>query len=175
MTEKAYGYQVDKQQRDHERKLDELDDKLSRDRDPRTQGCLRELRLLYDRLQRAAEKGNINTSSFEIIKGVGKVFDECVKQLEHSHGLWETARQMRGPAKESMMVQRDGIIQEVVATVVDVGQMVERYLVNQSSKNRSELSKVRRELDESIEAARRAEARTADLERTARAEVAEQQ
>lgn len=175
LTEKAYEYQVDKQQRDHERKLDALDGKLSRDRDPRTQACLRELRLLYDGLQRAAEKGNITTSSFEIIEGVGKVFDECVKQLEHSHNLWETARKMQGPARESMLAQRDGIIQEVVTTVVDVGAMVERYLVNQSKRNRSELSKVRQELDESIEAARRAEERTADLERTVRAGITEQQ
>ena len=80
---------------------------------------------------------------------------------------------MQGPARESMLAQRDGIIQEVVATVVDVGAMVERYLVNQSKRNRSELSKVRQELDESIEAARRAEERTADLERTVRAEITE--
>ena len=173
LTEKAYGYQVEKQQKTHERKLDELDAKLTRDRDPRTQACLRELRLLYVSLQKAAGKGNITTSSYEIIEGVGKVFDECVKQLEHSHALWETAGRMRGPANESMMVQRDGIIQEVVATVVDVGAMVERYLVNESKRSRTELGNVRRELDESIEAARRAERRTAELGRSVRAEIAE--
>ena len=174
LTEKAYGYQVDRQQRDHEKQLDALDEKLSGDRDPRTEACLRELRALYDSLQRAAEKGNITTSSFEIIQGVGKVFDECVKQLQHSHGLWETASKMRGPAKEAMLQQRDHIIEEVVATVVEVEQMVERYLVNQTKRNRSELSKVRRELDESIEAARRAEERTANLEQSVRAEMSRQ-
>ena len=165
LTEKAYGYQIDKKQKDHERRLDELDAKLTRDQDPRTQGCLRELRVLQASLQKAGEKGNINTSSYEIMEGVGKVVEQCVRQLEHSHSLWETARRMRGPARESMMGQRDEIIEDVVSTVVDVGKMVDNYLLNESQRNKSELSKVRQELDESIQAARRAEQRTAELER----------
>ena len=171
LTEKAYGYQIDKEQKERERRLNELDSKLTRDRDPRTQGCLRELRLLYGSLQKAAEKGKISTASYEIMEGVGKVFEQCKRQLEHSHSLWETAREMRGPARDSMLSQRDEIIQEVVATVVDVGAMVDNYLLNESRKNQSELSKVRRELDESIEAARRAEERTAELERTVRTKL----
>ena len=171
LTEKAYEYQLDKSQKDHDRKLDELDEKLTRDKDPRTQGCLRELRLLSSSLQKAADVGKISTSSYEIMEGVGKVVDQCVKQLEHSHSLWETARQMRGPARDSMMEQRDEIIEDVVATVVDVGAMVDNYLLNESQRQKSELSKVRRELNESIEAARRAEERTAELERSVRSRV----
>ena len=173
LTEKAYEYKLDKQQRDQEQKLDRLDDKLTRDRDPRTETCLRELRALKDSLQIAAQKGNISTSSYEILEGVSKVVDEGVKQLEHSYSLWETARKLRGPARDSIMSQRDAIIEEVVHTVVDVGGMVDRYLLNETKRNSSELNKVRRELDESIEAARRAEERTAELERQVRHEINE--
>ena len=173
LTEKAYGYHLDKRQKDQERKLDRLDDKLTKDRDPRTQTCLRELRTLKHSLQLAAEKGNITTASYEVMEGVNKVVDQSVKQLEHSHSLWETARRMHGPARESIMLQRDEVIQDVVHTVVDVGKMVDKYLLNETKRNKSELGKVRRELEESIEAARRAEERTADLERTARQELRE--
>ena len=168
LTEKAYSYQLDKKQKDYERRLDQLDAKLSRDQDPRTESCLRELRTLQASLQKASEKGNISKSSYEVLEGVGKVVDQCVNQLEHSHSLWETARRMRGPARDSILGQRDEIIQDVVATVVDVGQMVDNYLLGQSRRQRSELNKVRQELDESIEAARRAEERTAELERQVR-------
>ncbi len=171
LTEKAYEYQVDKQQKDQEQRLDELDDKLTKDRDPRTQTCLRELRLLYGNLKEAADKGKISGASYEVLEGVGKVFDECVKQLEHSHSLWETARKMQGPARTDMMQQRGELIQDVVMTVVDVGQMVESHFKETSKKNQSELGKVRRELNESIEAARRAEERTAELERSVRKEL----
>lgn len=173
LTEQAYDYQLDKQQKDKEAQLDRLDALLQGDHDPRTESCLRELRLLYDSLQKAVEKGNINASSYEILEGVGKVFDETVKQLEHSHSLWETARRMRGPARESILQQRDEVIRDVCITVSDVGQMVDKYLLTKTKQKRSELNKLRRELDESIEAARRAEARTAALDKSARSEVME--
>lgn len=168
LTEKAYEYQLDKHQKDQSRKLDSLDKKLQEDRDPRTQTCLRELRLLKHSLQVAAEKGSITTVAYEIMEGVNKVVDQSVKQLEHSYSLWETARRMRGPARDSILHQRDEIIEDVVHTVIDVGGMVEKYLMNESKRNKSELGKVRRELDESIEAARRAEQRTAELDQSAR-------
>jgi len=173
ITEKAYEYQVDKQQKDQEQHLDDLDAKLTKDRDPRTQTCLRELRLLYGNLKEAAAKGKISGASYEVLEGVGKVFDECVKQLEHAHSLWETARKMQGPARNDMMQQRGELIQDVVLTVVHVGQMVESHFSETTKKNKSELGKVRRELNESIEAARRAEERTAELERNVRRELSE--
>ena len=171
LTEKAYSYQLDKKQKDQETRLDTLDDKLTRDRDPRTQTCLRELRVLKASLQSAAQKGNITTSSYEIMEGVNKVVDQCVNQLEHSHALWETARRMQGPTAESIMRQRDDIIKEVQQTVVDVGAMIDSYFLSESQRSRTELGKVRRELDESIEAARRAGERTEELERSVRAKV----
>lgn len=171
LTERAYEYEVDKKQKDQERQLDDLDAMLTQDRDPRTQTCLRELRLLYGNLKQAAAKGNISASSYEILEGVGKVVDECVRQLEHSHSLWETARKMHGPAREAMLAQRDGLIEDVVMTVVDVGKMVESFFQSTSQKTKSELGRVRQELNESIEAARRAEERTAELERNVRREL----
>ena len=168
MTERAYNYRIDKEQREQEEKLDRLDEQLTQDRDPRTQTCLRELRLLYDSLHLAAEKGNITPTGYEIIHGVGKVFDECVKQLEHSHALWETARRMRGPARDSILEQRDEIVRDVCGTVAEVGRTVQDYLLSKTKKNQSELDRVRHELNQTIEAARRAEARTAELERTTR-------
>lgn len=173
LTEKAYEYELDKKQKLQEKQLDQLDAKLTKDRDPRTQACLRELRLLYGNLKLASAKGNISASSYEVIEGVGKVVDECVKQLEHSHSLWETARKMHGPSRDTMMVQRDELIHDVVMTVVDVGKMVESHFLSTSKRNRSELDNVRRELNESINAARRAEERTAELERTVQQDLRE--
>ena len=71
------------------------------------------------------------------------------------------------------MQQRGELIQDVVMTVVDVGQMVESHFKETSKKNQSELGKVRRALNESMEAARRAEARTAELDRNVRKEISE--
>ena len=173
LTERAYSYKLEQEQVDQQRRMDILDEQLTADRDPRTQTCLRELRALKASLQTAAGKGNINTASYEVINGVSAIVEQSVRQLEHSFALWETARRMRGPARDSIMRQRDEVIQDVVSTVAEVGEMVDRYLLNESKRSRSELGKLSRELDETIEAARRAEVRTAELERTSRAELRE--
>ena len=166
LTQKAYEYEVENKQQRQQQRLDDLDAKLTKDRDPRTQSCLRELRSLHANLKRAAKKDEISTAKFEIIRGVENVMDECVKQLEHSYSLWETHRKLQGPAAESLMEQRNQLIQDVVVTVADVATMVESYFVSAGQRNRSSLDQVRRELNESIEAAKRAEARTAELDRT---------
>ncbi len=171
ITERAVKYRLEKQQKERESALDRLFHKLQQDRDPRTETCLQELRLLVGSLQTAAEKGNITTSAYEILDGVGNIFNQCVKQLEHSHALWETARRMHGPAGDSLLGQRDDVVREVCQTVEEVSKKVDRYLLTETQRNRSDLAKLRRELDESIEAARRAEQRTAELERTARADA----
>ena len=51
LTQDAYDYFVDRQRAEQEHSLEELDDKLVKDRDSRTQNCLRELRHLYSRLK----------------------------------------------------------------------------------------------------------------------------
>ena len=171
ITDRAVNYRLEKQQKEREAALDQLFQKLQKDRDPRTETCLQQLRLLYGSLQTAAEKGNITTSAYEILDGVGNIFNQCVKQLEHSHALWETAQRMHGPASDSLLGQRDDVVREVCQTVEEVSKKVDGYLLTETRRNQSDLAKLRRELDESIEAARRAEQRTAELERTARADA----
>ncbi len=173
ITQRSYDYFLEKQRKQREESLDALHEKLSSDQDPRTENCLRELRLLYGSLQTAAEKGKITAASYEVLGSVGKVFEQCVKQLRHSHSLWETASRLRGPARESLLQQRNEVVQEVCDTVIEMGQKVDRFLLSETRKNRSELSQLREELDETIEAARRAEERTAELERSARYEVSD--
>ncbi len=173
MTERAYNYQLEEQGKEREAALDRLLQKLQRDRDPRTETCLQELRLLKGSLQSAVEKGNITISAYEILNGVDNVFTQCIKQLEHSHSLWETTERMRGPARESLLQQRDDVVREVCETVVEVGKKVNHFLLTETKRNQSELAKVRRELDESIEVARAAERRTAELDRSARIDARE--
>ena len=172
ITERAVSYRLEKQQKEREAALDRLFQKLQQDRDPRTETCLQQLRLLVGSLQTAAEKGNITTSAYEILDGVGNIFKQCVKQLEHSHALWETAQRMHGPAGDSLLGQRDDVVREVCQTVEEVSKKVDGYRLTETQRNQSDLAKLRRELDESIEAARRAEQRTAELERSARADAA---
>ena len=91
MTKRAYDLVVGKQRAEQEAALEELDRNLCNDDDPRTQQCLRDLRMLYDGLQKKVKDGDVTPAAYEILEGVDKLFKMCVHQLEHSHELYEAA------------------------------------------------------------------------------------
>lgn len=163
LTENAYDYYVDRQRHEQEANLQRLDQQLEADNDPRTQNCLRELRHLYARLKSKVDSGRITPAAYDVIEGVDNMFSVCVKQLEHSLELWETAKTMRGPARDSMVAQREELVREICDTVIHLGNTVEQFHLVTTKKNREDLARLRAELDESLEIARRVEERKAEL------------
>lgn len=164
MTRRAYDLVLGKQQEQQENALEALDRKLVNDNDPRTQECLRELRHLYSGLQKKVADGEVSPATYEILEGVDKLFTVCVQQLEKSHDLWEASRGMEGVAQEETLRDRDGIVQEVFDTVEHLGQNLERFqLVRPKKENKSELAKLRQEMEESIRVAKRVEERIENL------------
>ena len=163
LTQDAYDFFVERQRADHESALERLDDRLVKDRDSRTQNCLRELRHLYSQLNSKVESGRITPAAYDVIEGVDKMFNVCVKHLEHTLKLHDTARTMRGPAREKILEQREELIEEVCESVIHLGNTVEQFHLVTTKKNRDDLSRLRAELDESLEIARRVEERKAGL------------
>ena len=163
LTQDAYDFIVDRQRSDQEAALERLDDQLVKDRDSRTQNCLRELRHLYSRLKTKVDSGRITPGAYDVIEGIDNMFRACVKQLGHSLELWETAKTMRGPARETILQQRNELVEEICATVVHLGNTVEQFHLVTTQKNRDDLARLRSELDESLEIARRVEERKSEL------------
>ncbi|MCA9211429.1 MAG: hypothetical protein KDB27_00055 [Planctomycetales bacterium] len=163
LTQDAYDFIVDRQRADQESALELLDDRLVQDRDPRTQNCLRELRNLYSSLKAKVDSGRITPAAYDVIEGVDKMFSVCVQHLGQSLELWETAKTMRGPSRESILQQRNELIEEVCKSVVHLGSTVEQFHLVTTQKNRQDLARLREELDESLEIARRVEERKATL------------
>lgn len=163
ITQRAYDHVLNRQHQEREAQLEKLHQRLLPDGDPRDETCLQELRHLYARVKERSQSENINAAAFSLLDGVDQMFDACVRQLEHSAELWETARTMKGPSRSNLLKQREGIIHEVCETVVHLGQTVERYHELTSHKNRSELARLRKELDQSLQLARAVEQRTEQL------------
>ena len=163
LTQDAYDFFVERQRADQETALEQLDDQLVKDRDSRTQNCLRELRHLYSRLKTKVDSGRITPGAYDVIEGVDKMFQACVQQLKHSLELWETAKTMRGPARESILQQRNELVEEVCESVIHLGNTVEQFHLVTTEKNREDLARLRAELDESLEVAKRVEERKAAL------------
>ncbi len=166
ITQDAYDQVVEKQRREQEESLERLHARLVKDQDPRTQNCLQELRHLYSRLKDKAGEDKINSATYEVIERVDQVFGTAVQQLEYSVDLWEIGRTMRGSAREDILQQREDLVRDICVTVDHLGRTVDRFHAMTTRKNRSDLARLRKELDESIRVAREVDRRTEQLTET---------
>jgi hypothetical protein len=163
MTERAFTYLNEQQRQEQETALDALGEQLRKDKDPRTQTYLRNLRELYGSFQSDIEQGKMTGQARGVLGNVDKLFRAAVKHLEHSYHLWETAGRVSGNAKQALLDERDHVIQEVKATIEHLGRTIEQFHSFRVRESESELVKLREELEETMQVARRAEERVAAL------------
>jgi len=166
ITNDAYEYLKQQKIKGRKKELDLLDRKLTKDRDPRTQNTLRDLRSLYKTFAQDMKKD----SNYEILEKVEDLFNACISQLEHSYELHKAARKLTlGSSKKRVMEEREQTIQEVLETVDHLSKTIEEFHVLASSRNQNNLTRLREELDETLDVARKTEERMAtwtDDERT---------
>jgi len=164
ITARAHEYQHQQQREEQEDKLDRLRSQLRRDDDPRTQTYLRTLRDLYDGLQEDVASGKLTRRAGIVLGQVDKLFQAAVKHLEHSYHLWKTAKRLSGSARQKLNDEREQVIQEVKETVEHLSKAIEQFHSFRVQENEAELAKLREELDATMQVARRAEERVAELD-----------
>lgn len=165
ITQNAYEYIAEEERRARDAALDALAAKLHGDQDPRTQTYLRDLRELYARLQRSAHREEVPVAARSVLEKVDRLFWAAVKHLEHSYDLWETAARSAGTARRSILQEREQVLDEVRKTTEHLGRTVQQFQAFRRNESESELAKLREELDETMQVARRAEERVAALGR----------
>lgn len=165
ITEQAHQYLHQQEHQQQQRALDALEHRLRGDQDPRTQTYLRRLRALHQSFQDDVERGKLSGPARSILAHVEKLFQAAVKHLQHSYHLWETAARLSGPAGSSIQEERERVIQEVRETIDHLGHTIEQFHCFQVKQSETELAKLRRELDETMRVARRAEDRVAAIGR----------
>jgi len=137
--------------------LDSLDIQLTKDKDFRTQTCLREIRHLYDNLQADIQEGKISPTAYEILNTVEELFHACVEQLKYTYELWESSRKFRGKNRKKITTERDKVVEEVEQTVGHLAESVQQFHLLKTKRKKKDLSKLREQLDEQIGIARRTE------------------
>ena len=155
-VEKSYKQLTAEGHKEQERWLDRLDKSLRADRDPRTEGLLRRLRAVYATLR------DTQGVPPEVRSKVDELFDGCVQSLVKTLEMVNTARQLRTVgAHRRLLADREEVIGEVAHSIA----AIERALddVRTSRGDARELSKVRSELDATLDIARRVEARVAQM------------
>jgi hypothetical protein len=157
--------------------LDDLDRRLQSDSDPRTEESLRELRLLYERFRQGGDwtREVDGKAAFDIANKVEELFRGCVRSLERSLELWESAQEMHtDEVRRKILGSREEILAEVGessrhlartldgvhALALEKREASAAGVLGRSRRQRREnLAQIRSELDESLAVARRVEER----------------
>ena len=163
LTNQAYQYVVEKQQKEQKEALSQLFQKLEGDNDPRTERLLSQLWHLYTELKQDVDSGKISMAAHDVLDGVDDIFRVCVDYLDRSHRMLVTAKRMRGKSRDEVLMQREKLIEEVSNSCLHLEDTIGRLNQVATQKKTSELSQLRAELDETIRVAKRAEERAGTL------------
>ena len=149
-------------EKEQTQQLDELDARLVKDRDPRTQKALRQLRALYESFQANVNEGKIqNRSHFEIVQKVDELFHACVSQLQYTYDIWESCRDMSGQARKEAKVKRIQAVEEVIVSIEVLSTTIDGFNTVTTSQKKQDLRRLRKELAESLHVAKTTEERIA--------------
>lgn len=163
LTERAYQYTQEHEQKSQLRSLQQLHRRLENDRDPRTERLLRQLWTLYKDIKEAVDQGKIKVAAREVLDGVNQMFHVCVDHLDRSFELWKTSQKMMGESRDRVLQQRETLIEEVLNSCDYLEQTIDNLHFETTQKSKTNLAQMRAELDETIRVAKKAEERTNTL------------
>lgn len=154
---------------EQEKSLDDLEARLKEDGDKRTEAALSDLRAIAEAFEKEDlwSDGLNSKSAFDIMDGVGRLFDRCVRSLEQTLHLWQLAGRMQTKsARRPILEQREEIIGEVARSISQLGKiLVDVQKFESTSEGAADLGRLRDELDQSLNFAKQVEEKVKMLDR----------
>ena len=150
--------------KDEENKLDQLQSRLTSDRDPRTTDYLTLLRTCRSEFEEFAKSPGIVIQGQEIVKQVRQLFWSATEQLEQSLKLHALAERLSGVEKKKVHEQRENKLGEIRESIEHMQSAVKHYQELMNKEQQSDLGSLRDELDASLRVAKRTEERMRELE-----------
>lgn len=149
-----------------EDRLDAVERRLEKTRDPRTFSDIRLLRQLYKRHADAVDNAKFHVPA-DVAAMSEQIYHSCVDALERSAALWETAQAMATrQARGELMEKRQQVLDEVAQSVQQWALTLDRLQAAPLQRgDEAGLARLREELDMGLQVARRVEQRMHDLER----------
>lgn len=146
-----------------ERELDLLDKELTKDRDPRTQEALRNLRNLRQQF-REVDWAHSDVASFmEVIASIDNLFDSSIQSLVKSLSLARSMKGLNGKPRRNINDQREFIISDIEK---NIEQMATVLIELRSGVKISGSEKLRRELSSNVNLAKTIAERISAFEST---------
>lgn len=152
-----------------EKLLDDLDERLSADQDPRDENLLRDLRSMASLFEQGTSLSGKpgGHASFDILSGVDRLFRECLLHLEKSLELKKKAETMTTKAsKKPFLAQRETMLKDIAQSIGYLGKILGNISALDSGieeSRDSDLARIRNELDQSLDVARKVNERMGAL------------
>ena len=156
ISEKAAKDWHDQESARRDSQLDELDNKLSADRDRRDEIALRNLRVLYGDFCDDVKQGKISAQiTQEMLGQVDDIFHAAVSSLEYSYELLEMSKRVDGSLKDDLKKQRDGVLTEVESSIATLASTIAEIRQMKSKAKKSRLSSLQKQLNQSLAVAKK--------------------
>ncbi len=158
-----------------EEELDQLQRKLVKDGDIRTEQMLADLRSIHQSFKRDLADGSTNNSlrnglmasglRLDIIYKIDQLFVESIKCLEDTIKLINKSEETTKTVKSKILQKRESVISEVKQTINQLTQTYTELITFDSDGDSSRLAQLRNELDTNIEFARTVDQNIRNLEK----------
>lgn len=159
------AFEALQKQRETERNqiLDALDESLRKDKDPRPEQCLRELRVLHNMLRTESDS---TACGGDILETFEQMFDVCLKKIKKTDDLWRSSRNLHQTSKQKFLDEREEIVKELIETTEHLSGVVRKAKDISEIKTDTELSQMSKELEQNLTVARRTQERLSNLGRS---------
>jgi len=157
----------DKAKRDKRKALDHFHHRLTMDGDERTETAMQDLRSLRQAFQQLDKIApDLNQAMIDDIQQRSEeLFQQCMSSLEKTLQLWKTAESLASEtARKPILEQREKLVGDVVQTVEHMSRTLASVQgITDRSDGDVRLQRLRGELDQSLEVAKKVEQRVDSL------------
>lgn len=147
-----------------EKHLNELQKRLSADKDPRTEQYLILLRENRSQLEQVARTPGMELRSLEIVKQARQLFWAATEQLDQSLKMYQLAQKLSGTEKQVVLAQRERCLGEALESAEHLREAVGAFRQLTDKSLEKDVDSLQLELAESIRAAKRSEERVRELQ-----------
>ncbi len=146
--------------------LDRLETLLRQDNDERDEQLLKLLRILRAHFQEISSQPGVVVRSREVLLRVDQLFKASVNNLYESYRLLLQSRDLSASQRKILLEEREKLLDEIQQTVNSLQSSHDQYRGLTKRATGSDLSRLREELEASIDIAKRTEERLRQLDST---------
>jgi hypothetical protein len=164
IAQQAFDQLQRKAEQEEESELDRLEQLLSQDDDHRDQELLRLLRIYRAQFQEIARQPTVAIRSQEVLMRVNQLFKASVNNLYESYRLWLQSRKLGPAERDTFLADRERLLDEIRQAVDSLQSSLSQYQRVTKRSAGTQLTRLREELETSIEIAKRTEDRLRQMD-----------